>query len=380
MMRCRILASLVSLFMFCLAVTDSTAADIFRIAYGSCHDVLEVQVQEDGDIWDRIGERSPSAFIWGGDNAYADSGVADIPGLVKGTPEFLEEVYKRTKSIPQYINFVNQLGSENVVGTWDDHDFGLNNAGEEYEYREETQKLFLKFLDVPLDDPRYEREGVYSVKYFNEGTIKVIMLDIRYFRNDYSTEEGDFLGEAQWEFLKTELNENLGAEVKATVIVSGLQMIPDGYWCNRQRAFECWNKFPNARERLLNTISTSVAPNVMLLSGDVHYTEIAVAKCGSYHLPELTSSGMTHSTSTSTNAFFGSIYQSIGASEYRWEGKYSNDKNFGELDFSFGEIDAENYVILRSLSDAGELNFEKKILFSQLKPAQSQGVVDCTPP
>jgi hypothetical protein len=42
-----------------------------------------------------------------------------------------------------------------VIGTWDDHDFGLNDAGKELEGKQTSQKLMLDFLDEPLDSPRY---------------------------------------------------------------------------------------------------------------------------------------------------------------------------------------------------------------------------------
>jgi alkaline phosphatase D len=49
-----------------------------------------------------------------------------------------------------------------VIGTWDDHDFGLNDAGKELEGKQTSQKLMLDFLDEPLDSPRRRQEGVYT--------------------------------------------------------------------------------------------------------------------------------------------------------------------------------------------------------------------------
>lgn len=42
-----------------------------------------------------------------------------------------------------------------VIGTWDDHDYGLNDAGKEYSGKVFTQRLLLDFLDEPEDSKRY---------------------------------------------------------------------------------------------------------------------------------------------------------------------------------------------------------------------------------
>lgn len=41
-----------------------------------------------------------------------------------------------------------------VIGTWDDHDYGLNDAGKEFMGKNMTQKLLMDFLDEPEDSPR----------------------------------------------------------------------------------------------------------------------------------------------------------------------------------------------------------------------------------
>lgn len=41
-----------------------------------------------------------------------------------------------------------------VIGTWDDHDYGLNDAGKEFPHKIANQRLLLDFLDEPQDSPR----------------------------------------------------------------------------------------------------------------------------------------------------------------------------------------------------------------------------------
>src|SRR3546814_10928491 len=46
-----------------------------------------------------------------------------------------------------------------VVGTWDDHDYGRNDAGAEYPMKRESKQIFLDFFDEPRDSERRTREG-----------------------------------------------------------------------------------------------------------------------------------------------------------------------------------------------------------------------------
>lgn len=43
---------------------------------------------------------------------------------------------------------------KNVVGIWDDHDYGLNNAGKEFPDRDRNREHFLNFLGEPSDSDR----------------------------------------------------------------------------------------------------------------------------------------------------------------------------------------------------------------------------------
>jgi hypothetical protein len=42
-----------------------------------------------------------------------------------------------------------------VIGTWDDHDYVLNDAGKEFSGKVFTQRLLLDFLDEAEDSKRY---------------------------------------------------------------------------------------------------------------------------------------------------------------------------------------------------------------------------------
>ena len=44
---------------------------------------------------------------------------------------------------------------------WDDHDYGLNDGGKNYAFKKQAKELFLDFWDIPLDDVRRLRQGLY---------------------------------------------------------------------------------------------------------------------------------------------------------------------------------------------------------------------------
>ena len=49
-----------------------------------------------------------------------------------------------------------------ILATWDDHDFGWNDAGRHYPFKKEAKEIFLDFFDEPADSDRRKREGIYS--------------------------------------------------------------------------------------------------------------------------------------------------------------------------------------------------------------------------
>lgn len=135
-------------------------------------------------------------------------------------------------------------------------------------------------------------QGIYTSYTVGDGeqTVKFILVDNRYNRDTYDTEGGDLLGAAQWAWLENELMTSTAA---FNVIVSGIQVLAN----DRFNLAEGWSRFPNQRERLLQLILASRAKGVILLSGDVHFSEINQVVCsgGENVITEITSSGMTHS-------------------------------------------------------------------------------------
>ena len=126
-------------------------------------------------------------------------------------------------------------------------------------------------------------------------TCKVVLLDTRFNKDPYTRLDGDFLGEEQWRWLETELADE---RPDLLLLGSSIQVLPEG-----KLVEESWSRFPASRERLLRLVLESPVANVLLLSGDIHTSEILKARCGvgrDRQLIEFTASGLTHTFTEST--------------------------------------------------------------------------------
>ena len=225
------------------------AQSIERIAILGCHKQLEPAPALVSYV-----ESEPDLCLWIGDNIYSDT-TEDVSLLTRN--------YELLAAKPAF----QQLRSTGLhMATWDDHDFGLNNAGKEYPLKESSLRIFRTFWGLENEIPM-EREGVYYAKrYEHEGhTLQVIMLDPRYHRDPPDT-DGGTLGEDQWKWLEEQLK--LKADLR--LVVSGFQILLDG-----DSKSETWGKFPQAKERLFETIRRTGAEGVVFLTGDQHYGEVA---------------------------------------------------------------------------------------------------------
>lgn len=252
----------------------------FSIAFGSCNDQ-----ERENLLWKEVIKNNPDLWIWGGDNVYSDT-----EDMQKMRQDY--QVQKNNKGYQLLTN------TTEIIGTWDDHDYGKNDAGKEYRKRVEAQGLFLDFMGVAKDDPRRTRKGVYHSKVYatEQGSIKVILLDTRYFRDPIvktesgytSNKTGTILGEEQWTWFQQELN---NSTADFNIVVSSIQVLPS------EHRFEKWANFPSEIRKFQETISTSKAKNIFLLSGDRHISEFSRldVKSMNYPLIEFTSSGLTHS-------------------------------------------------------------------------------------
>ncbi len=267
-----LLSSLLLLFISCSSTKDTSSSSSMTIAFGSCNH----QWDEKQPIWKEITKNDPDLWIWLGDIIYADTDDMDK----------MRKDYEVQKSNTDY-NYLR--AASDVIGIWDDHDYGANDAGKEYSKKDSSKLLLFNFLDVPKEDSSWTRPGAYQSYSYEHGQlkVKVILLDVRYFRDSIGTRQASILGPQQWQWLIAELS-NSDADVH--VIGGGIQFLAEDH------KFEKWANFPTDRKRLLQIIDILEVAHPILLSGDRHLGEMAIEKLPTSGKPilEITSSGLTH--------------------------------------------------------------------------------------
>ncbi|MCH6236009.1 alkaline phosphatase D family protein [Cognataquiflexum rubidum] len=259
--------------------SDEQAVSIQTIAFGSCN-----RQNVEQPLWNPIIANKPDLWIWLGDNIYGDTDSMAV----------LKAKYNLQNAHPEYQKLKTNTP---IIGIWDDHDYGRNDAGKGYPYRKESRDLMFDFLDIPQESPLRQKEGAYGSYEFgtDDKKIKVILLDARYFRDtlakqgkDYiQNDTGTILGEEQWNWLAEELKNN---SAKITLIGSGIQIL------SAEHPYEKWANFPKERERLLKLLETYKVTGAILLSGDRHIAEISKTDIPGISHPvyDVTSSGLTH--------------------------------------------------------------------------------------
>ncbi len=339
-----------------LAAMPTQDAELSRIAFGSC--ARETQPQP---IWDVVQQTSPDLFLFIGDNVYAD-----IP-KVPERREQIEASYQRLAAIPEFASFRKLVP---ILATWDDHDYGKNDAGVEWALKADAQDVLLDFFEVDQESPRRTREGVYHAQTFGpEGRrVQVILLDTRYHRSALTRDpqgrsrgKGPYmsdpdpaktmLGEEQWMWLEARLREP--AEVR--LIVSSIQVVS---WEHR---FETWGNLPAQRQALFELIGRTDARGVVFLSGDRHLSELSVSRepGTAYPMYDFTSSGLNQGRQRVREP-----------NQYRVGG---DEQVFRQTNFGLITIDwaVEPVEIQLQIIDAqGEPLFSHNLKLTELQPAR----------
>ena len=336
---------------------------IQRVAFGSCNNSTQP-----APIWDAVVKSDPDVWLWLGDTVYADDPRPAGNTLAERTRVVLDrlpDLYARQRALPAYQRLMSRA---RIMGTWDDHDYGLNDMGADFPGRAEAQQHFFDFYGEPKDSPRRTRPGVYSsITLGPPGKrLQIVMLDTRSFRSPL--ENGQYprdqwvegrpgpyrpsldpsttlLGAEQWAWLERTLQQP--AEVR--LIVSSIQVLPDDH------RFEKWGNFPHERLRLLRLIHDQRIGGVIFLSGDRHTADISMYPPETdggpfYPIHDITSSGLTQT----------------GFSREKNRFRVGGENPFGKQNFGWIAIDwdEEDPSIKLEIRDV-----EGKVVRSQMIPA-----------
>jgi len=276
--------SLLSILLGVLAsCSPKPANDDFIVAFGSC-----VRANAKDHMWEEILEAQPNIFVFMGDNIYGDT----------EDPEVLRSKYEKQKDHPDLQQL---FETAEVIGTWDDHDYGINDGGKEFPGKDQSQQIMLDFFDTDAGAAVRKTPGVYQAFDYlicDDKQLKIILLDTRYFRDSLLRDtsdikvympnpNGDILGEDQWEWLDTTLK-NSSADYH--ILVSSIQVLSE------QHPYEKWANFPKSRERLFKMIEAHKPDKLVMISGDRHFAEVSKTELPDWDYPlyDITSSGLTN--------------------------------------------------------------------------------------
>lgn len=303
----------------------------FKLAFGSC-----IHQDKSLSILEVISEIQPNYFIFLGDNIYADTRNMDT----------LKHKYNQ---LGENYYFKLLKSRTKILATWDDHDYGENDAGKSYPMKNESKEVFLTFFEEPSDSKRFIHDGIYTSYIFRKGfkRIQLILLDNRSFRSDlkhfekgmikdtifhYDLEnipiensDSTMLGQAQWEWLEKELKKKADIRIIGSSTQFGVSY--NGY--------ESWANFPRQQEKMLQLIQKTKANGVVFISGDVHYAELSkLNNSFTYPIYDLTASGLTQS------------WHFAAPNKNRIEGPVM-ENHFGLLDFNFRKKTIQLQIIDR---------------------------------
>ena len=301
------------IFIFCIFASNLAYTKEHIIGFGSCIDQNYSQ-----PIWASIKDKNVDTFMFLGDNVYGDHPSGKLDKLKKS---YLSQSHK----LPKWLK------NKKVVSIWDDHDYGINDGGKSWLYKNISKEIFLNFFGANKDDIRRKRQGIYKSYNinFNKKKIKIIGLDTRSFKDDFTLNKNKninikyindknknktILGESQWNWLVQELNDNYDL----LIILSSFQVLSTSH------GWEKWHNIISERKKLLNLLDNK--KNItLILSGDRHRGGIYKLK----RIYEITASSFNQRT-----------FSSLEEDNIRIGGLV-NQNNFGVLEIENDNIKAK---------------------------------------
>ena len=303
-----------------LIANISFAEIVYKLGIGSC-----VDQDYPTPAWASLEKESINSFFFLGDNIYGDVPSGRLDNVILSYEKLNDQM-------PSWLKNTEKL----VI--WDDHDYGLNDAGANYIYKAESQQIYNDAWNIDQNDPRRSREGIYfsELKDIAGKKILIVGLDTRYFRsnlikigNSYKPHKNSnttILGPTQWQWLEKELSR----EHDILILASSIQVLAT------EHRFEKWANIPHERDRLLALLN-KLSSKVLIISGDRH-------RAGFYKLDNI-----YEFTSSSLNKGIFPSYES----DSLLLGKTYTQNNYGIVQFHENSLNLfikdENMNILESL-------------------------------
>jgi alkaline phosphatase D len=234
----------------------------------------------DSIIFEAMARDSASFMLWLGDNWYTrEVDIGSASGLwYRASRDRAQPVLQNLlKSMPQYA-------------IWDDHDYGPDNSGTSYGFKDASLEIFKKYWCNPFYGA--DREGIYSQISSND--MDLFLTDDRWWRSADQMEDSidgkpnpgkHFFGEKQLAWLEDAL---VQSHAVFKIIVVGSQVL------NPMSTDEGLYKYSYEYHQLLDFLDREKIKGVLFLTGDRHHSEIIKSsRPGNYSLYDVTVSPLT---------------------------------------------------------------------------------------
>ncbi|MFG0260965.1 MAG: LamG-like jellyroll fold domain-containing protein [Novipirellula sp. JB048] len=226
-------------------VPAERSGQVLNVAFVSC-------VNDSTDpVWQEMANHNLDLLCLGGDTPYADTGDLTV----------LRNKHRHLLQRPPLA----ALGkSVSLAGTWDDHDFGLNDANGKSAaaLKENTRRAFVEYR--AQDQYGSGDEGIYQKT--DRGAMEVFLLDARWYSqtgpSPADPDESTCYGHEQWQWLLESLR---SSEAPFKVLLQG-QIWQD----KKNRETDDMYTYYAERDALLDFIKKERIPGVVLVGGDIH--------------------------------------------------------------------------------------------------------------
>ena len=220
-----------------------------RFAFGSCM----LDSYDQGDIWEQMVMLEPDVIFLIGDNAYTDE-LTDI-----ASPTDLWTRHFETRS---RVNLFRNKRLIPVVATWDDHDYGMNNAGRDYPHKDVALAAFKDFFASDQTENFY-MPGIGVASAFDIYGYNFFLMDNRTFRTPLRESNQRHFGDDQMQWLLSNLQSKDHAFIVSGDLFFGGYSTKDSFEGHRRQRFAY---FLDELKKL--------DTEVVFLSGDRHFSEI----------------------------------------------------------------------------------------------------------
>lgn len=243
----------------------------FSFLFGSCaylndsaYDRPGKPYGQDTGIFGHMAASGADFTVWGGDNLYLrEADYSSVSGIwYRYSRDFAAPALQKLFAVMPHYR------------TWDDHDYGPDNANQSYEFKDVTLAAFKAYSGNPTyGEP--DHPGVYGK--FIWGDAAFFLLDDRYYRDETLLDQDanpqkSVWGARQFNWLKQSLLYSKAQKNHAfRFIVTGGQIVQTMIKTARSETHELYRR---EREELIKFIQDNQIGGVIFLTGDVHHTAL----------------------------------------------------------------------------------------------------------